>query len=90
MKSLTQLQHYLDSQFSGCFLIPAKPGGKTPLYPHKNHKYDAKKFLDSGCGKCDHGCLIVLAEKLIVVDIDDADTCEAMETNIPEFLKTVR
>lgn len=86
---LIQLQHYLHNQYPGCVLMPAREGGKIPMYKHKNGQYKVNDFLTKGYKECRNGCLIILTADIIVVDIDDVSTCETFEGATDEFSKTV-
>lgn len=88
-KSLSTLQRYLIEHFPGCTLIPSRKSGKIPRYAHKGNKYTSDMFLSSGYKECDEGCLIILSESLIVIDIDDIVKARELEDMIPELLETV-
>lgn len=89
MNSLLRLQDILDKTYQGSFLIPTRECGKIPLHRHKNDQYNSKKFKDQGYKECTYGCMIVLTEEIIVVDVDDEETCEIMESKIQELKCTV-
>jgi phage/plasmid-associated DNA primase len=90
VESLKSLAKYLQVNFPGTTLIPSREGGKIPLYAHKNGQYTMDTFLAKGINECSNGCLLVLSRDLIVIDIDDHDTVDIIESSIPEFLSTVR
>lgn len=85
---LIKLQIYLTEHYPQCFLIPALEGGKRPKFAHKDGKYNAKMFLDTGFNQCQSGCLIILTGGLIIIDIDDHDYVDTF-VRIPAFAKTV-
>lgn len=87
--NLLNLADYLNNNFPGCLIMPARDGGKLPLMPHKNDSYTFDTFKNKGINACDKGALILLSEELIVVDVDDHGTCEQLEDMIPEFKETV-
>jgi phage/plasmid-associated DNA primase len=87
--SLGSLVRYLQQNFPGTTLIPSREGGKIPLYAHKNAQYTMDMFVTKGIMECSRGCLLILTNDIIVIDIDDNDTVEIIESSIPEFEKTV-
>jgi hypothetical protein len=87
---LLKLAEYLNENFPGCLIMPASEGGKLPLMPHKNDAYTFETFLNKGIKECDKGVLILLTEDLIVVDVDDHDTCEQLEEMVKEKLWYVK
>lgn len=89
LSSLKKLQEELDATFPGTVLIPSREGGKIPKYAHKGGKYTSETFKGKGYKECGYGCLMILTGDIIVVDIDDRDTCDDMENVIDEFTKTV-
>ena len=89
MNGLLRLQDYLDSTYPGAFLIPTRECGKIPLHRHKNDQYNSQKFKDQGYRECTYGCMIVLTEGIIVVDVDDEETCMYLEESVDAFNSTV-
>lgn len=89
LSSLKKLQEELDATFPRTVLIPSKEGGKKPKYAHKGGQYTSEIFKKKGFKECDKGCLMILTEDIIVVDVDDRDTCVDMENGIEDFTKTV-
>ena len=87
--TLVDLQRYLNDEFPGCTLIPSQPGGKIPRCSHKNGHYTAQRFLSEGHAQCRDGCLIVLSQDIIVIDVDDAEALARLEDGIPELHETV-
>jgi len=88
-KYLKDLSEYLLKNYPGSCLMPSRDGGKIPLEAHKNEKYTMDNFKYKGINECNDGVLILLTEKLIVVDIDDKETCNKMEELFAEFKETV-
>ena len=86
---LKTLQIWLDENYKGAFLMPSDESGKKPKYRHKEGQYDGKKFLESGYKEVEDGCLLGLSEDLMVVDVDDEEWCEMMESMSDEFSRTV-
>jgi len=89
IKYLKKLSKYLDTHFHGCVLMPTREGGKIPLYKHANGAYTVDMFNQYGIYECNHGCEIILSNELIVIDIDDMEYCNQMETMFCEFKETV-
>lgn len=89
MNSLLRLQDILDRRYQGAFLIPTRECGKIPLHRHKSDQYNSQKFKDQGYKECTYGCMIVLTEDIIVVDVDDEETCRYLEESVEEFTSTV-
>ena len=88
-EKLLNLQKWLSTHFPGNILIPSLEGGKIPKYRHKNNQYTDKLFLEKGYLECHQGCLIILADNLIVIDIDDPSWAFRFESMFDDFTKTV-
>lgn len=86
---LLELQAYLDTAYPGATLMPTRSTGKLPLHPHKNGQYTSENFMTTGYRECASGCMIILTQDLIVVDIDDHTYCETFENADPTFAQTV-
>lgn len=86
---LRDLQKYLIREYPGSVLIPSRAGGKIPRFSHKDGQYTASRFLSDGYSQCRDGCLIILSEDLIVIDVDDGDIFRKLEGEIPELCETV-
>lgn len=87
--NLIDLQQYLTQNFPGATLIPSRDGGKIPLHKHKDGQYTTDMFISKGYMECVNGCLIILPEDLVVIDVDDESYCETLEQSVPEMLMTV-
>ena len=86
---LRELQKYLTETFRGSVLIPSRAGGKIPRYAHKEGQYSAQRFLSEGYSQCRDGCLIILSDDLIVIDVDDLEVMVRLEEEIGELKETV-
>ena len=89
LSSLKNLQEELDARFPGIILMPSREGGKIPKYAHKGGQYTSETFKTKGYKECSEGCLMILTEDIIVIDIDDKETCEDMENVIEALTTTV-
>ena len=89
LNSLKKLQEELDARFPGIILMPSREGGKIPKYAHKGGQYTSEIFKTKGYKECTEGCLMILTEDIIVIDIDDHDLCNHMEGEIEVLTKTV-
>ena len=87
MTSLKKLQRYLDEHYTGCYVMPSNKKGSK--YPHRNGKWSSEKSY-AHMNECVEGAVILLNEKLIVVDIDDPAWVSKIESDFPEFLETVQ
>ena len=79
----------MDVNYPGIVLIPAREGGKAPKYKFKNGNYTKEMFTSVGYKECNNGCLMILTEDIIVIDVDDKDTCDHLEEVVPELRQTV-
>jgi phage/plasmid-associated DNA primase len=71
--------------------MPAREGGKLPMFAHKDGAYTMNDFDKSGIHKCDQfGAGILLHSEIIVIDIDDHKLCKQYEIDFPDFSKTVQ
>lgn len=86
---LVNLQAYLNEHFPGCTLMPTREGGKIPLFKHKDGQWSSSDFLKRGVTKAKCGCLIILTQDLIVIDVDDLEFAIKLEEQIPELTQTV-
>lgn len=87
--ALLKIQTFLDSNFNDGYCIPARSGGKIPLYKHTKNQYNSDKFKTTGYKECANGCLIALPKEIIVVDIDDKEYSKQIEKQFPDFCMTV-
>lgn len=89
---LIRLQDYLTEHYPGCLLMPSwPPKGKQPICEHKNGQWSADHFKKNvyrcfyrGCG-----CVIILSDDIIVVDIDNKDEVDRIEAMFPMFKDVV-
>jgi putative DNA primase/helicase len=86
---LNALQDYLCQEYPGVVIMPARKGGKAPLMPHKNESYDVKSFRSEGINKCQHGAMLLLSRRIVVVDVDSLDLAAEFCRRFPEFTATV-
>jgi phage/plasmid-associated DNA primase len=86
---LQALQILLDERYPGGIMIPSIKGGKVPKYKHKDLAYTSEDFKTKGYKECEEGCLIILPESIIVIDVDDKDTTDILEDAIHELKETV-
>ena len=82
LKLLYKQQKYLDEHYEGCYVMPCNKKGSK--YPHKNGKWSSEKSY-AHLNECVDGAVILLNEKLIVVDIDDPAWVTKIEEEFPEF-----
>lgn len=88
IKSLSDLQTYLDGQFPGCLIMPCS-AEKTPKYPHKDGQWTNKQARASIKECFEHGALILLTKDLIVIDIDEDEWVTQMEEQFPQLKETI-
>jgi hypothetical protein len=53
--------------------MPAREGGKNPMFKHMNQQYSWDSFGQTHVDQYEHGALILLPRELIVIDIDDKE-----------------
>jgi phage/plasmid-associated DNA primase len=95
---LCDLKEKLISDYHGCILvhtqkssvINGKSLGKTPALAHKNKtdEYLWDKWDKIGVHLCDQGTAIILRDTLIVLDGDDIEFCDKLESDFPIIKNT--
>jgi phage/plasmid-associated DNA primase len=88
LKSLHELQGYLDTNFPGCLIMPCR-ADKTPKYAHKDGQWTLEKCKGSMKECFEHGALILLNKNIIVVDIDEETWVSRMEEEFPMIKDTM-
>jgi hypothetical protein len=87
---IDNLQKYLQDKFQGCDIIPLRKNTKQVKYTHKNGTWNSQKAT-AHIKEChEGGAAILLNEKLIVVDVDDVEWIQKIESLCPEFKHTVQ
>ncbi len=88
--SLVQVHAWLDAFAKGNTIMPARAGGKIPMFRHKNGEYSSSDFYKLSATAFKHGALIILrSDSLLVVDVDDESLAADFMRTYPEFNTTV-